>query len=435
MIRVLYDISSLGIGHFRARARTGVFRVAENVAAALVQSPDCSVEFCATYKRSAYDESRRYLREVPAFGEVALHGPASTPLRVRALSVAGLAVDKVPWPAGSRRYAHWAAWKAVDLSDTAGPEPDVHVFGAGTVYHSPYTPLSAAAKVAGVPRFLTVYDMLPIMFPDLFPARIKVQFNQVLDSLTPDDWVIAISHATREDFCRITGFSPDRVFVTHLAADPGMFRPVQDIDELTRVRQKYGIPDSPYILSLNTLEPRKNVQSALAAFGRVVKEGAVPDVQFVLVGTRGWSDSAIWETIDTTPGMRERVHVTGYVEDSDLAAIYSGAALFVYVPLYEGFGLPPLEAMQCGVPVITSNTSSLPEVVGDAALMVSPTDVAGLADAIAGLLSSETRRSELAARSVDRASQFSWYRCAQDTLQAYRVALAWPEAPEGRAWT
>jgi glycosyltransferase involved in cell wall biosynthesis len=244
-----------------------------------------------------------------------------------------------------------------------------------------------------------------------------------LARLRQDDWVICVSQSTRNDFCQYTGFDPSQVIVVYSAASPQVFYPCTNVNELERVRRKYGIPDGSYVLTLNTLEPRKNVQQVIASFAHLVEEEQIKDLSLVLVGAKGWKYEGILETISGCRAARDRITLTDYVPDQDLSALYTGALVFVYPSLYEGFGLPPLEAMQCGAPVITSNTSSLPEVVGDAGIMIDPTDTDALCQSMLDIYHKPCLRTNLSRNSLERARQFSWERCTTETIAAYRQSL------------
>jgi glycosyltransferase involved in cell wall biosynthesis len=182
---------------------------------------------------------------------------------------------------------------------------------------------------------------------------------------------------------------------------------------------------------VNTLEPRKNTERVVRAFTRLVREQRDDDLMLVLVGAEGWLRDGITAALADAGPVRARIIVTGYVSDHDMAPLYSGALGFVYPSLYEGFGLPVLEAMQCGTPVITSNTSSLPEVVAGAATMVAPTDPDGLCQAMHRLATDGALRATLSAKGRERAALFTWDRCTQQVLSGYEVALAHgPAAPQ-----
>ncbi|MGC8875397.1 MAG: glycosyltransferase family 4 protein, partial [Chloroflexia bacterium] len=225
--------------------------------------------------------------------------------------------------------------------------------------------------------------------------------------------VIAVSQATRDDLIRHYRTVPDRVHVVHHGVSP-RFRPTQD----PGVRARYGLPER-YFLYLGTLQPRKNLERLLAAYARL-PAGAPA---FVLAGGRGWYFERIARAV-AAHNLGERVLFPGYIADADLPAVLSGAVAFVYPSLYEGFGMPLLEAMACGTPVIASRSSSLPEVVGDAGLLVDPLSVEALQEALQRILEDEPLREALRARGLERARLFTWERCAHETLGVLEKALA-----------
>lgn len=232
--------------------------------------------------------------------------------------------------------------------------------------------------------------------------------------------LIADSEATRADLVRLYGAALERVTVAHLGVDPAM-HPVRDPERLSHVRRKYGI-GQPYLLYVGTLQPRKNLVRLIEAFGLLVQEGTIgPDLALVLAGKRGWMSERILATVDRA-GVTERVLLTGYVDEGDLAALYSGARLFIMPSLYEGFCLPVLEAMACGTAVACSNSSSLPEVVGDAAVTFDAQDTADMAAAIRRVLQEEELREALIGRGYARCAQFTWSACARTVIDALEQA-------------
>jgi glycosyltransferase involved in cell wall biosynthesis len=216
--------------------------------------------------------------------------------------------------------------------------------------------------------------------------------------------------------------SPDRVFVTPLAASHH-FRPVATPEVVTSTLKRYKIPHLPYILSLCTLEPRKNLSFLIRCFSQLIADDRTLNLNLVLVGASGWKNSEIFELAKGNAALRDRVIFTGYVPDEDLSAIYSGSLAFAYPSLYEGFGLPPLEAMQCGVPVITSNTSSLPEVVGDAGITIDPRSEDELCQTLLRVISDSQLRVDMRSRSLQQAAKFSWQKCAEETISVYKTAI------------
>jgi glycosyltransferase involved in cell wall biosynthesis len=270
---------------------------------------------------------------------------------------------------------------------------------------------------------LTVYDLAAIQYPAIYGAGYRRYLVGALRSLRPGDRVITNSNFVRDEVLA-AGIAPrDRIHVVPLAADPTLFYRCADPQRLAAVREKYGIPEGPYILGVTNPDLRKNVPHAIHAFARAAHEVRDALVSLVLAGSAGPGSDQIRQAIAEYPALRGRVVQTGHVPDDDLAPLYAGAQVFVYPSIYEGFGLPPLEAMQCGTPVITSNTSSLPEVVGDGGVMVAPDDVDALAGAMVDLARDADRRDCLRQRALLRARCFSWELSTAATLRAYRAAV------------
>ena len=255
-------------------------------------------------------------------------------------------------------------------------------------------------------RVLFVHDLIPLLFPELSGDGFATALRGILGSVdVARDWIICASECTRSDLCRRLPIDPARVFVTPLAADGALFHPVDDPGPIRRIRHRYGIGDRPYLLSLSTIEPRKNLAHLIRCFSRLVHDPTVDDgLRLVLAGATGWKAAGVFQAFEDEPAIRERVIFTGYVPDDDLAGLYSGADAFVYPSRYEGFGLPVLEAMRCGVPVVTTTGGALPEVVGQAALLVDPDDADGLVQA----MRVARRDVALATTGRARAAGFTW---------------------------
>lgn len=420
-MKVLYDIAVLGLGNRQERARTGIFRVVENVALELARNPGLSLRFCAT---AAPAGCRDYLSSRTALSGVTLEcGTTLVALdRLELVLMDASAQAKPGWSAGRvfRGCIGFAMHKIRRRFDALSRTD----LGDADIFHSPFYPLPASTRSRPrLRRFLTIYDLIALLRPELFERNVVNLMEEILASLSPEDWVVCISEATRNDLLAIRpDLDPAHVKVTHLAAADHFCPDLRD-DEWPSLKRKYNLPDEPYALTLSTLEPRKNIAHVIRCYARLVAERQIGDLRLVMVGTRGWKTESILTELDKLGALSERVIITGFVADEDLAPIYSHASMFIYPSLLEGFGLPPLEAMQCGVPVITSNTSSLPEVVGDAGIMVSPTDMDALCQAMATLFQDRELRDRLALRSRERAAMFSWARCGAETVEAYRDAL------------
>jgi len=228
------------------------------------------------------------------------------------------------------------------------------------------------------------------------------------------DMIIAPSEATKREITQYLKISPERIRVVYEAAREKM-KPLR-LEDCEPVLRKHGI-ESPYLLYTGTIEPRKNLLKLIRAYNELL-HATEHRPTLVLCGGRGWMDEEVFELVAELK-LQRMVKFTGYVDDADLPALYSSCEVFVYPSLYEGFGLPPLEAMACGAPVVTSNTSSLPEVVGDAGVLVDPHDVTALARALANLLNDSIQRHNFRMAGFERAKLFSWERAAHETQAVY----------------
>jgi glycosyltransferase involved in cell wall biosynthesis len=272
---------------------------------------------------------------------------------------------------------------------------------------------------APCPIITTIHDISFRRHPEWFPLKHRALLNLLIPLAAQNAaHVITGSEFTRADLIDAYDLPPEKVTVTPYAADP-IYRPIDPEEARRAVKQRFGLR-GPFVLAVGVLQPRKNLPRLIRAFARVARD--VPHT-LALVGKPGWAHEELQQAAAAS-GLGSRLQFTGYVPDADLPFLYNAAALFVYPSLYEGFGIPPLEAMACGTPVVTSNVTSLPEVVGDAALTVDPTDEAALADAIRQALTDEPLRAQLRTAGLARAAAFSWERTAAETLGVYRQEFA-----------
>jgi glycosyltransferase involved in cell wall biosynthesis len=431
MLKVLYDITVLGKGHLNHRARTGIFRVVENIAIELVKIPGLDIEFCSSESINELIACQDYLKSKDEFTRIKFNVPKkakwilffckyvdqykSKSNLYNRLGFYKMTVDFL-------RYRFIWAFQKLFLRNGIYLESDHHSFD---IYHSPFLPLPANLKKQHFKNsFITIYDMLPVLYPDYFEIGTIAAMEKVYDSITDETWVTCISNTTKKELLEYKSGSinQNNVFVTPLAAS-NYFYKSNDKAWNAECLLKYNIPSRPYVLSLCTIEPRKNIVQSINAFVKMVEDYHIEDFYFVLVGTKGWDFDSIFDRLDSCTLSRSRFIITGFVPDEHLAAIYSEAMMFVYPSLYEGFGLPPLEAMQCGVPVITSNTSSLPEVVGDAAIMIDPTNSIELEHAMYSIYADEALRRHFSEKGLEQARKFSWKKCAEQTMDVYRKSM------------
>jgi glycosyltransferase involved in cell wall biosynthesis len=268
------------------------------------------------------------------------------------------------------------------------------------------------------PTVVSVHDISYESHPEFFPARTRVRMRALVPrTVRSAAAVITISEFSRLDIAERYRVDPARIIVTPLAAAPH-FHPLTPGKEQATL-DRLGI-NGPYVLAVGNVQPRKNLVRLLEAFAAVRRRTDLPH-RLVLVGRRAYRGDAILARQEAL-GIASHVLATGFVTDEDLVALYSGADVFAYPSLYEGFGLPVLEAMACVSPVLTSDTTALPEVVGDAAELVDPWSVSVIADALYRLLTTATLRDTLRDRGIRRALEFSWQRLAEQTLAVYKQA-------------
>jgi glycosyltransferase involved in cell wall biosynthesis len=293
------------------------------------------------------------------------------------------------------------------------PLPLDALAGSADLFHFPDFALPPVRHGATV---VTIHDLSFLLVPECADQRLRAHLEKIVPiSVREADFVCADSENTRNELTTLLDVDPTRAEVVYGGVDC-RFHPVTDRLILEAARQKYGLV-FPFIFFMGTIEPRKNLGRLLQAYTRLRQRGRISH-RLVIAGGLGWLYQDVLRDIDQLAAEQEVVFL-GRVPDEDLPALYSLSDLFVFPSLYEGFGLPPLEAMACGKAVVCSNTSSLPEVVGDAGLLVSPYDVDALANAMEQLLSDPEQREMLGQRGIERARQFTWEEAARKTLAIY----------------
>jgi glycosyltransferase involved in cell wall biosynthesis len=269
-------------------------------------------------------------------------------------------------------------------------------------------------------KVMNIYDLTFMKYPNYVDSVVKTYTERVQRCLQWTDLVLTISQSSKQDIIKYLHVAPEKIYVTPLASryNPSSLVP-GNIDELQK-QIKYDF-SQPYILFVSTIEPRKNIENIITAFNLLKQKYKIPH-QLVLIGKRGWKYKPIFAAIENSPWKNEIYHLE-YLNNELVRLFYSKTDIFVYPSHYEGFGLPVLEAMTLGAPVVTANTSSLPEVAGDAAILIEPHDMTQLAEAILQVINDSQLRQELINKGRERAKLFSWERTAKETLKAYRSIL------------
>ncbi len=354
----------------------------------------------------------RYVRELVT--ALARHD-ASTEYR---LFVAGASARQLPSAPGPNFI-----WKPTRLTPSwlarlwhraRAPLPVEAFVGRVDLFHA--TDFVLPPTLPGTRTLLTVHDLSFVRVPEAASPGLKAYLDTVVPrSVERADHVLADSQATRDDLIALYGTPADKVTVLLSGVDPRFHR-VEDADEIAAVRSRYGLGSQRFIFSIGTVQPRKNYVRLIYALARLRADGF--DGHLVIAGGRGWLDDPIHAAIQAA-GLQEQVKLIGFAADSDLPALYSAAACLAFPSLYEGFGLPILEAMACGTPVVTANVSSLPEVAGDAALSVDPYDLDALTAALDNALHNVDLRATLIERGLARVSLFSWDSAAEQLRRIY----------------
>ena len=298
--------------------------------------------------------------------------------------------------------------------------PKLHrLLGKMDLFFSPSIRIAPLPKT--IPNILTVHDLSYVRYPEFFSFKQRLWHWQ----MNPQDQarraarIIAVSGSTKDDLVNYYQLSPSKIKIIYEGVDE-IFQPLSHSDSrLEEVRQEYKLPEGDFILNIGTIEPRKNLICLIKAYKEVLKHKKIP---LVIAGSFGWLfDELI--TLIKKENLDEQIYFTGFVKEKDKVCLYNLARVFVYPSFYEGFGFPPLEAMASGVPVITSFVSSLPEVVGDAGLMIDPNNYKELAAAILEILTDENLSRVFTDKGLRRAKQFNWMAAAEETLKLFNEVV------------
>lgn len=372
-MRICIDVSAAVHG------RAGLGRYAQELTAAISEM-DCKNEYITFYNHASQANLKPPIDRLQRI--TSLHSNKPWRMRVLLAHLAGLAQDRL--------------------------FPDIDLFHA-TDHLLP--------RFYNIKSVFTVNDLTFSLYPKTHRSWNRLFLQLMMPRfLRTANAIIAISDCTRRDVSRVYGLDPEKIQVIYDGVHPH-FHPVQE-GEKQAVCRKYSLPEQ-YLLNVGTIEPRKNLNTLLEAYHLIRQRGI--NLPLVIAGKKGWRSEGFFKK-RRLAGLEEQVQWAGFVSDNDLPAIYSGASAFIFPSLYEGFGLPVLEAMACGTPVICSNVSSLPEIAGEAALMFDPCDPDALAGAIARVLTDGALNQELRELGYAQAARFTWEQTARKTLAVYEQA-------------
>jgi glycosyltransferase involved in cell wall biosynthesis len=418
-MKVIFDISSVGDN---PKTRTGVARTAWTLADLLHQKLGDDLSFSATGSIDASLQTERLLNAHPE-----LHS-AIDPVSSLARKIDRLNKQISTKSSGNsiQKIQQLTLSNISRVLNITRQPIDKQKLAQADLFHSTYPRIPQQVRSALPHRHLqTVYDLTPLILDEkYFPPGLRGINQRLIDTIQPDDWVTTISDATRNDLLGRRKLNPERVTTIYLAASPELFYPISDRTAIEVVKQKYVLPEGNYFLSLHSLAPHKNMEHLIACFKKIISQEKTQDLHLVICGGNKEAGALMAEANQLTAADLEFIHFTGFVDDRDLAAIYSDALGFIFPSLYEGFGLPVLEAMQCGCPAISSNTSSLPEVVGAAGFLVSPTDEDTLCECMLKLYRSSELRAYYSQLSIARSTIFTWQKTADETMKIYRHMMS-----------
>ncbi len=278
---------------------------------------------------------------------------------------------------------------------------------------------SAPLQFAG-PVVVTVHDLIAMHFGADIPVGSRLYFGRWMPfSYRFAHHIIAVSEHTRQDIVTLLGIAPEKISVIYEAADES-FTLIGDSAKLARVREKYRTGEK-FLLHVGTINPRKNLEFLVRVFAEVRRK-AGPSWKLVITGKKGWYYEGLFALVHEL-GLQRSVVFTGYIEEDDKPLLYNAATIFAFPSLYEGAGLPPLEAMSCGTPVVSSNTSSLPEMVGSGGILLDPTDTGGWVRGLTSLMTDAALRRQYRAKGLRQAKRFSWDRTASQTIKVYERVM------------
>ena len=412
--KIIFDATLLVNAYETQVFRTGLFRVCDELLKKLIDSGKYEIFLYDIFGRERHLRQyviSNYTGTGQELSQVSVFSQDSNVFRTLAYPVLRKADG---WRRKEDKQFYCKVLKAIAvrfgrLVEKLSPRKKmVDAVDASYHYIATYYSIPQWVHDAGMHATLIVHDLIPILHPEYFASDAnKRLLEEICSSISANDMAVCVSASTRSDLLNFRkDLNPDNVKFAHLAGADCFRKRDLSFDNL----QPFN-----YILSACTLEPRKNMLTLVKAYKLLLTKHNGQFMPLVLTGAMGWKTGKLFEDIEELNSQyRGKIIITGYVSDEELAGLYSNTSVFVYPSLYEGFGLPPLEAMQCGAPVVVSNKSSLPEVVGEAGVMVDPLDVESIAEAIDSVSADRDRRSRL---SIERASQFNWDKFAKVVME------------------
>ena len=418
MIDVIFDISHVGFTELYKGAQTGIFNYTYNVAKELALNPECRLFLSACNPWLTFS-AIEFFKEHPLEGVVS-YPPFTVGQEIG--TALELALSKMMDINGLEKY-HWLFNKLQEQLEKKALRLGHSLRGIDPLllekpglFHSPSPSVPLPSIIKKQSRVLTIHDFFPVDYPDFFSSTLKYNYKRMIKSLRKGDTIVCHSNHVREEVIKRLGFPSSSVFTVY----PGLsddLQECQDPEKVAALKEKLGIGSSPYFLTVGRLDPRKNYIKLVHAFHTLLKSHPHLNVKLVMVGAKHLDA----EDIDQLTN--ENIITTGFIPNEELSILYSGALGLVHPALAEGFGLPIIEAMRCKAPVICSNTTSMPEAAGGAALLVDPLSEEEISTALYRLATNQALREELKEKGAKRASSFTWKKTAEELLSVYKLVL------------
>jgi glycosyltransferase involved in cell wall biosynthesis len=415
--KILFEISVLGYAAHGAAYRTGVFRMVDQWARGLAARQDLDLLFSSLLDARTSLRSQYYWSHSPGLSQRPFAPRTAARSILQQIDHTFLDLARTPGGSVPKKIVRRGLSEVLRFWEKRGGPDIAAVSSQAQIFHANFWPFPKAARKATDTRFLmTFVDLINLVNPELSTDG-GAFYRGVLDSLQSDDFTVSISEATRQDVLRACpDLDPKKSFVAHLAASPD-FRPVDSKHELSKRLSKWSLAPDSYILSVCTLEKRKNLDLLIDAFEAWASR-ANSKTRLVLTGASGNAMDSVRNRLAHSK-VKDHVLLTGFVDDADLAPLYQGAAAFAYPSLQEGFGLPVLEALQCGAVVVTADNSSLPEVGGDAVIYCDAKKKDSIVEALQTAMDG-TGRAELQRKALVQAGKFSWEKSVQKLAEIYQ---------------
>ena len=399
MINLILDGALFSESEILNNNSHGMIRIAEEVVSGIIDDQEFDISFNNTIYSKKYDVFlKKFIdKRYPEYSKKILSKPPVLSSSLPVLST----ISK-----------HIAKYLSLEVSSDGLDE--------GDIYHSFYYPFKKRINSnKKIKKSITYLDIIPLRMKGYNKSMIDIT-KLVVESIV-SNYAISISEFSKQDLLEYNSkISAEQVFVAPLAASKDLFFQNKSRDEWVRVKQKYNLPDN-YFLSVSSTDKRKNLPHLIKCFSQFVLQEKPSDLYLVITGNATYS-YALFDMLKINKTVRDRIIITSrYIDNEDLSVVYSNALCFFFMSLYEGFGLPVLEAMQCGVPVVTSNVSSIPEVAGDAAILINPKDEMLLCNTMNEIYSNESLREKYALSGIVRAGNFSWEKCVNDYAEIFKV--------------